>query len=76
MMTGGATAEQFGLVSFLPWAKAGFGGVAVDGVQFTAIETGVLVAQNSLLNFCLVGLSWEAGVAVGSAINAGFIDTK
>ena len=76
LMTGGATAEQFGLVSFLPWAKAGFGGMAAEGAQFTALETGLIVAQNSALNFCLVGLTWEAGVAIGSAINAGLIDTQ
>ena len=75
-MTGGATAKQFGLVSFWPWAKAGFGGMVVEGTQFTALETGLIVAQNAAFNFCLVGLVWEAGVATGSAIIAGFIDTK
>jgi len=48
----------------------GFRGVTIGAATFTRLETAVLVGANGLLNFSMVTLSYEGGVAVGSAVNA------
>ena len=40
------------------------------GAQFTGLETGVIVAATSAVNFALTSTAFESGVAIGSAINA------
>jgi RHS repeat-associated protein len=72
-LTRGAFAAETGFPTFLQWARFAFRGMATCGTTFTGMETGALVAYGSFANSVFVGLVYEAGVAVGSAINVASI---
>jgi len=59
--------------TFLQWAKTLFAGAVLEGVTFTALETGVLVAATSLISLILVSLVWEIGLLIGSLISAAIL---
>jgi hypothetical protein len=66
----GKTAEVLGTKTFLSWAGSGFAGASLSGATFTSLETGVLVGGTALTNFVFTGISWEAGVGIGSLVSA------
>jgi len=63
------TLETTTLVS---WGLSGFRGATLAGASFTAMETGILAGFTSALSFALTGVAFEAGVGIGSMINAAF----
>jgi RHS repeat-associated protein len=70
LLTAGKVAEATGGLTVLQWLKLGFGGARLGAATFTAVETGVVVAGTTLLNWALVSAAFESGVAIGSLINA------
>jgi hypothetical protein len=72
VLTSGATARAYGSMTVLQWAATGFRGATMGAATFTALETGVIVATTTAVNFVLVTAAYETGVAIGSAVNATF----
>jgi RHS repeat-associated protein len=67
--TAGATARSFGTVTPLQAVRSlGYGGVANLGIRGTIISAGI----NTGINSVLVAASLEAGIVVGSSLNAAF----
>jgi RHS repeat-associated protein len=72
LLTGGAVANQEGLVSFGQLARAILTGsrtITTGGATFTLLEGAILSLPNAALNSVLVGGAMEAGVTVGSFFN-------
>lgn len=63
-------AALMGTITLLQWARMLFSGAVMEGVAFTALETGVLVGATSLFSFLLTSVAFEVGVMVGSLISA------
>jgi RHS repeat-associated protein len=72
VLTGGAIANQQGLVSFGQLARAVLSGarsITTGGVTYTLLEGAILTLPNAALNSVLVGAALEAGITVGSFLN-------
>ena len=63
-------AQTAGLITAGQWLSIGLKGASLGPATFTALETGILVGVNSLYATAMVGLSYEAGVGVGSILSA------
>ena len=70
ILTGGALSVELQTLTPVKWLAVGARGGVMAGVRFTALETGVVVVGASLMNAALVGVTYEAGVGVGSTVNA------
>jgi RHS repeat-associated protein len=70
LLTGGDIAEIVGGITPLKWALGGFRGATLGGATFTGIETGVIAVGTAALNYAVVSVAFEAGVGIGSMINA------
>ena len=69
-ITGQGTANMLDTITIRDWYKIGFGGATMGAATFTTLETGIIVGGTIVINNAIVGVVWEAGVAVGSAIRA------
>ncbi len=56
--------------TLIEWAMTGFKGARVGAATFGRVETAISVAGAGLVSTIFKGLGLEAGIAVGSAINA------
>ncbi len=65
-----AVAALMGTITLGKWAAMLFSGAVMEGVAFTAMETGILVGATSLFSFLLTSVAFEAGVLAGSFISA------
>ena len=72
LLTSGSTASALGTPTLLQWATSGFAPAASGAADLTALETGVVASGAAVVNFAYVSVAYEAGVAVGSAVNASF----
>jgi len=63
-------AQTTGFLTAGQWFSIGLRGASLGSATFTTLETGVLVGVNSLYTTMIVGVSYEAGVGVGSVISA------
>ena len=70
ILSSGKMAQIFRTMTPFQYAASGFAGATLGGVAFTGLETGILVGATSLINFTVVAITFEAGIAVGSAISA------
>jgi RHS repeat-associated protein len=73
LLTAGKMAEALDAITLAKWASGGFRGAILSGAAFTGLETGVVAIGTAAVNFAAVGVAWEAGVAIGSLINAAFM---
>jgi hypothetical protein len=56
----------------LAYALSGFEGATLGAATFTSAETGIIAAATGFTNWALASVAFEAGVAVGSLIEAAF----
>lgn len=63
------TAEVYRTLTLGEYIGGGFQGWRLLGVAYTGLETGVLASGSAVMNGVFIGVAWEAGVAVGSALN-------
>ena len=72
LLTSGSTADLLGTRTALQYIGSLGAPYTSGAAPLTALETGVATAGGTLVNFAYVSIAYEAGVAVGSAINASF----
>ena len=69
-ITSKAMSKAMEMPTFLNWALKGFKGLESGGIAFNSLETGIMAGYHWAVNYLFVGVSFEVGLAVGSAINA------
>jgi hypothetical protein len=70
-LTGRAMARSAGAASLGQWIFNGFSGSTSGMATFTSLETGVIAGSVTLVNAIAVAATWEAGLFIGSMIEAG-----
>jgi RHS repeat-associated protein len=68
----GKVAANTGGISLFRWTLSGFSGATLTGVAHTSLETGIIAAHGALVSYGIASIAWEAGVFLGSMINAAF----
>jgi RHS repeat-associated protein len=70
MVSSGTTARALNGITAGQYLGSGLRAATLAGTGFTAAETGVIAAGTAAVNYALVSVAWETGVAVGSMISA------
>jgi hypothetical protein len=69
---GGKTADFYGTTTMWRLLVSGFRGATLGGVTYTSLETFVIAAVTNAWGAALAATAFEAGVTVGSLIEAAF----